>query len=92
MSEIMFRATMAWRVYGREGHRQRVSFGSSYKFATHNGEVVTVLNSDYTGTNDYTKVIITATSFNACKKCFEGQLSDGIFENSRVGKIVEVGV
>lgn len=89
----MGKATMTWRIYGAEGHRQRESFNNSYTldFSTDTEtRVITVLNSDVTGTNEFSKVIITRNTFKECKEELEGQLSDGIFENSRVGRVVEV--
>lgn len=88
-------ATRVWKVYGAEGHRQRESFNSSqlYDFSTSesgNIRLIRVYNSDMTGTNEYTIVSITR---NTPEECFDeliGQISDGIFENCRVGKFEEV--
>lgn len=86
--------TKTWKVYGVEGHRQRESFNRSYTddFSNaHDGvRILTVLNSDSTGTNDYTIVKITRNNAKECQEEFDGQLSDGIFENSKVGKIEEI--
>lgn len=85
--------TKAWRVYGDEGHRQRESFhkSASYDFSKDGKtRILTVLNSDVTGTNDYSLVIITRDTAEECDKEFFGQLSDGVFENSRTGRIEEV--
>lgn len=89
--------TRTWRVYGRDGHRQKESFRPSYVYDFtdsyyHRGEtmVIDVKNSDKTGTNDYTEVSITADTAEACERELWGQISDGIFENSRVGKVEEV--
>lgn len=86
--------TKEFKVWGNfdgiEQHRQRESFCDSYKHDFTDGEnirIIEVLNSDLTGTNDYTIVKITR---NTEKECFEelyGQLSDGIFENSRYGDV-----
>jgi hypothetical protein len=86
---------MAWRVYGAPGHRQRESFNESSKYdfsENGNTRVIEVQNSDITGTNEYSKVIITRNTFSECIDELNGQLTDGIFENSAVGKVVEVGV
>ncbi len=85
--------TRTWKVYGAEGHRQRESFSESYKYDfSEDGKtrIVEVFNFDKTGTNEYTIVRITRDTAEECEREFEGQLSDGIFENSRVGKIEEI--
>lgn len=86
--------TKTWKVYGVDGHRQRESFWDSYKYEFSNEEVgirkIVVLNSDRTGTNEYSIVSITRNTAEECNAEFEGQISDGIFENSRVGVIEEI--
>lgn len=85
--------TREWKVYGTEGHRQRESFNDSYKYDFTEGSdirIIEVLNSDITGTNEYSIVRITRNTFEECEEEFEGQLSDGIFENSRTGKVEEI--
>lgn len=84
--------TRTWKVYGADGHRQRESFNNSYKydFSTENNtRIIEVLNADTTGTNDYSIVKITRNTPGECEREFRGQLTDGIFENSRVGNVVE---
>ena len=84
--------TKTWKVYGADGHRQRESFNTSYKYNFSNKNVVRIIevfNSDVTGTNDYSIIRITRDSAEECERELDGQVSDGIFENSRVGKIVE---
>lgn len=46
--------------------------------------------SDKTGTNDYVILKITRNTADDCEYELFGQISDGIFENSRVGIIEEV--
>lgn len=86
--------TRAWKVYGVEGHRQRESFFESYKYDFTNEEqgirILEVHNSDITDTNEYSIVIITRDTYELCEDEFYGQLSDGIFENSRTGHIEEI--
>lgn len=87
------KATRAWKVYGAEGHRQRESFEESCKYDfSENGiiRIIEVDNSDKTGTNEYSIIRITRNSSEECEEELNGQLSDGIFENSRVGKVVEI--
>ena len=83
--------TKKWKVYGAEGHRQRESFHPSVRYDWTSDEegtrIVELQNADVTGTNDYTVVIITRDTEELCDREFEGQLSDGIFENSRYGRI-----
>lgn len=81
-------ATIRFRVYGRAGHRQRVSFEESRIYDWTRGDDVRVLKlmcSDVTHTNEYVDVIITRKTEEECWDEFRGQLTDGIFENSMVG-------
>lgn len=86
--------TRAWKVYGVAGHRQRESFCKSSKCDFSNDEVgvriIEVDNSDKTGTNEYSIIRITRNTAEECEDEFYGQLSDGVFENSRHGKIEEI--
>lgn len=85
--------TRAWKVYGIEGHRQRESFFESYKYDFSEGSktrIIEVKNADITGTNEYSIVRITRNTSEECYDEFLGQLSDGIFENSRVGHFEEI--
>ena len=85
--------TMAWKVYGRDGHRQRASFGKSFvwDFSTEeNPRIIEVENSDKTGTNEYCVVRITRNTEDECRRELDGQISDGLFEDSRVGDVVEL--
>lgn len=78
-------------VYGETGHRQRESFYPSYRFIQQDRKVaIDVQNSDKTGTNDYTILVIYGYSDKDIEDALQGQLSDGIFENSRVGHIERV--
>lgn len=86
--------TRTWKVYGANGHRQGESFNKSYVYDFSSKEagtrIIEVLNADITGTNDYSIVKITRDTAEECEKEFWGQVSDGIFENCRVGEIVEM--
>lgn len=85
--------TRIWKVYGIEGHRQRESFYESYKYdwsTDTKTRIIEVLNSDKTGTNEYTIIKITRDTEKECEEELDGQISDGIFENSNVGKIIEI--
>ena len=86
--------TRAWKVYGVEGHRQRESFNPSYLHDWTEGDnirKIEVENSDKTGTNEYSIIRITRNTAEECEDELNGQISDGIFENSRVGEVVEIG-
>ena len=50
--------------------------------------IVELINCDKTGTNDYTIVKITRDTAEDCERELAGQISDGLFENCRVGKII----
>ena len=86
--------TRTWKVYGAFGHRQRESFFDSYRNDFSDTEcgvrILEVLNSDKTGTNEFSIVKITRNTSEECEDELEGQLSDGIFENSRYGKVIEI--
>lgn len=85
--------TRSWKVYGADGHRQRESFCPSYAYDFSHGDNVRIIevdNSDKTGTNEYSIVRITRNTAEECENELDGQVSDGIFENSRTGKIEEI--
>ena len=80
-----------WKIYGIEGSRQAASFGkSSLNAKTWSGYCLDVINSDITGTNDYTILIVRAETEKKCRAGLYAQISDGVFENCRVGKIEEI--
>lgn len=85
--------TRTWKVYGAEGHRQRENFGHSGKWDWSNEEETRIFEVecfDKTGTHDYVIVRITRDTAKECEWELDGQLSDGLFENSRTGIIEEV--
>lgn len=85
--------TRAWKIYGKDGHRQRESFGESYRLdftEDNNVRILEVLNSDVTGTNEYSIVIITRNTAEECESTLLSQIDDGAFENSRTGKEEEI--
>lgn len=83
----MIRTT--FRVFGKDGHRQRASFGESFEFCTFGGTAkIELLCEDRTHTNSFVEVLITADSFICCMNELNAQLSDGIFESCAVGKIL----
>ena len=80
---------MIFVVFGAGGHRQRESFNSSRSFETERA-AVEIFNSDRTGSNLYTLMQITAETVEDCRREMEGQITDGVFENSRTGEIQEI--
>ena len=85
--------TRAWRVYGSDGHRQRESFNDSYTWDFSKGEetrIIEVQNADITGTNEFSIIKITRNTAEECQAELDGQISDGIFENSKVGRVEEI--
>lgn len=86
--------TKTFKVYGIEGHRQRMSFDESVKWDWSDERdgvrIFEADNSDKTGTNDYSLIRITRNTAKECYDELDGQLSDGYFENCNVGKVVEV--
>lgn len=80
---------VTFRVFGKDGHRQRASFGESFEFSTFGGITqIEVLCEDCTLTNSFVEVSITSDSFKHCVNELNAQLSDGIFETCAVGKIL----
>ena len=86
--------TRTWKVYGADGHRQRESFGKSVRWDWSNERdgirIFEADNFDKTGTHDYSLIRITRDTAKLCDEEIEGQICDGYFENSRVGKVIEV--
>ena len=85
--------TRTFRVYGADGHRQAVSFQKSVVLDFSKGgrtRILDIRNADVTGTNDYTEIAITTDSAAECARELDGQITDGLFENYRTGKVEEV--
>lgn len=80
---------VTFRVFGKDGHRQRASFGESFEYGRFGGVAyIECLCEDRTLTNEFVDVIVTADSFELCANELNVQLSDGIFEDCAVGKIL----
>ena len=84
----------SWKVYGSDGHRQKISFGKSIHWDFSNKEngirIIDVDCEDRTNTNEYVIVRITREKEEDCEKEFWGQVSDGLFENARIGKTEKI--
>lgn len=82
--------TIMAKVYGRTGHRQKMSFNRSIfsKWAYPDDITrINILNADITGTNEYSVVIITCENKDKAHSTLNGQISDGAFENYNTGYI-----
>ena len=89
----MKKVIKSWKVYGVEGHRQRESFHPSYTYDFSKDDdvrIIMVENEDKTHTNEYSILTIIRNTEEECIAEMQGQIDDGIFENSRVGKIIEL--
>ena len=86
----------SWKVYDREGHRQRMSFDGSvywdWSYEEDDVRIFEAINADLTNTNEYTIVRITRDTEELCDDDFFRQLQDGYFENSSVGKTEVISV
>ena len=88
----------ATKIYGLEGHRQAESFCKSWAIEGNrlwnnpNNEVefFGCLCSDYTHTNEFVVFFAKCNSIDAYERLLDGQLSEGTFENQRVGKMQDV--
>jgi hypothetical protein len=79
-----------YKVTGLGNHRQRESFFPSYKFEDFEKIKTTVFNSDITETNDYSIVMFEADTKEKIEEALDGQLYEGIFENSNFGEVIEI--
>ena len=84
-----------YKIYGKEGHRQKESFNESHIYRSFNkNEICITYNSDMTNTNEYS--ILAIIKEKSCKHSFEtilfSQLSDGIYENCNTGNIEEITI
>lgn len=85
--------TRSWKIFGMDGNKLEDSFEKSNRYDFSKGDnvrIIELLNSDKTGTNDYTIIKITRNTAEECEDELNGQLSDGFFENSRYGHVEEV--
>lgn len=85
--------TRAWMVFGADGHRQRESFHASkiWDFSKEGKtRIIEVMNSDITGRNDCSIIRISRDTAEECEAELNGQLWDGLFEDSRVGRWEEI--
>lgn len=85
--------TKFYKIYGKDGHRQKMSFGESmiYDFSK-NGDkrIVEILNSDVLGHNDFSVLGITRNTLDEVEAELQSQLDDGLFECCNYGKVEEI--
>lgn len=91
--------SLAWKVYGIDEKEQKEALSPSYSTDMDTPDNpwkrkirLEVYNSDLTGTTNYSIVKVIAPDEDAGISEFLGQLSDGIFENTEVGKVEPVNV
>lgn len=78
-----------YRIWGKDGHRQKASWQSSTRFETYDGYTIETWCFDRTGSHDYVDVEITHPHCQAFELYDEldAQLDDGIFECCNYGKV-----
>ena len=78
-----------YRIYGKEGHRQRASWQKSVKFTTYDGFTIETWCFDKTGTHDYIDMEVSSLHRTAMYlyEEMQTQLDDGILECCNYGKI-----
>lgn len=92
---VIIMKAKAFRVYGKEGHRFRGSFFKSQTLLLSGFPAVmmNVINSDTTGTNEYSVLKFTCLFGELSNEAFEHiaevQAYDGIFECCTIGDIVD---
>ena len=85
--------TKFYKIYGKDGHRQKMSFGESMIFDfSKNGDkrVVELLNSDVLGHNEFSVLGITRNTLDEVEAALQSQLDDGLFECCDYGKVEEI--
>lgn len=78
-----------YRIWGKEGHRQKASWQKSVKFTTHDGFSIETWCFDRTGTHDYVDIEVKADLVSPADlyEEMQSQLDDGVFECCNYGKI-----
>ena len=78
-----------YRIWGKDGHRQKASWQKSVKFTTNDGYTIETWCSDRTGTHEYVDMEVTADSVSPADlyEKMKTQLDDGVFECCNYGKI-----
>lgn len=78
-----------YRVWGKDGCRQKASWQKSIKFTTYDGYTIETWCFDMTGTHDYVDIEVTADSVSPADlyEEMQTQLDDGVFECCNYGNI-----
>lgn len=78
-----------YRIWGKEGHRQKASWQKSVKFTTNDGYTIETWCFDRTGTHDYVNIEVTADSVSPADlyEEMQTQLDDGVFECCHYGNV-----
>lgn len=78
-----------YRVWGKDGHRQKASWQKSIKFTTYDGYTIETWCFDRTGTHDYVDMEVTADLVSPADlyEEMQTQLDDGVFECCYYGKV-----
>lgn len=85
--------TKSFKIYGAEGHRQRMSFGNSRRYDWSDGDclrIVELFCSDVTKTNEYVVIRITMKTPEEVEHELWAQIYDGLLEDSRTGSVLEL--
>lgn len=78
-----------YRIWGKEGHRQKASWQNSVKFTTYDGYTIETWCFDRTGTHDYIDMEVSRLHCTAMElyEEMQSQLDDGILECCSYGVI-----
>lgn len=78
-----------YRIWGKEGHRQKASWKKSVKITTCDGYTIETWCFDRTGTHDYVDIEVTADSVSPADlyEEMQTQLDYGVFEYCNYGNI-----
>lgn len=78
-----------YRIWGKDGHRQKASWQKSVKLTTYDGYTIETWCFDRTGTHDYVDMEVTADLVSPADlyEEMQTQLDDGIFECCNYGNI-----
>ena len=78
-----------YRIYGKEGHRQKASWQKSVKFTTNEGYAIETWCFDRTCTHDYVVIEVTADLVSPADlyEEMQTQLDDGVFEGCNYGNV-----
>lgn len=78
-----------YRIWGKDGHRQKASWQKSVKFTTNDGYTIETWCFDRTGTHEYVDIEVKADLVSPADlyEEMQTQLDDGVFECCNYGKI-----